>query len=144
MAYVQVITEKPHTFTISIKTEGVGKTEGLSALLKFTLPRNYPEVPPVIVVEEDNLEEQVKFMIKMKMEQVAEENLGLPMIFSIFSESIEILKEKNQEVIDDIERKRAIEKKEKLDIKKINLKSFVSLKADLDDESDSDDPDWRP
>ena len=83
-------------------------------------------------------------MIKMKMEQVAEENLGLPMIFSIFSESIEILKEKNQEVIDDIERKRAIEKKEKLDIKKINLKSFVSLKADLDDESDSDDPDWRP
>ena len=83
-------------------------------------------------------------MIKMKMEQVAEENLGLPMIFSIFSESIEILKEKNQEVIDDIERKRAIEKKEKLDIKKIILKSFVSLKADLDDESDSDDPDWRP
>ena len=141
---MQVITEKPHTFTISMKTESVGKTEGLSALIKFTLPRNYPDVPPVIAVEEDNLEEQVKDMIKMKMEQVAEENLGLPMIFSIFSECIEVLKEKNQEVIDEIKRKRAMEKKEKLDIKKINLKSFVSLKADLDDESDSDDPDWRP
>ena len=83
-------------------------------------------------------------MTMKKLKQVAQENLGLPMVFAIVSKAIEVLKEKNEEILSEAKRRRELEKKEKLDMKKINLKSFVSLKTDLGDESDSDDPDWRP
>ena len=141
---MQVISENPHSFTILVKTEDFGKTEGLWILIRFTLPKNYPDEPPDVVVDEDNLEEEMKGIIKKKLDQIAQENLGLPMVFAIVTEAIEVLKEKNEEVLSELKKKREFEKKEKLDMKKINLKSFVSLKTDLGDESDSDDPDWRP
>ena len=141
---MQVISENPHSFTILVKTEDFGKTEGLWILIRFTLPKNYPDEPPYVVVDEDNLEEEMRRIIKKKLDQIAQENLGLPMVFAIVTEAIEVLKEKNEEVLSELKKKREFEKKEKLDMKKINLKSFVSLKTDLGDESDSDDPDWRP
>ena len=141
---MQVISENPHSFTILVKTEDFGKTEGLWILIRFTLPKNYPDEPPYVVVDEDNLEEEMRGLIKKKLDQIAQENLGLPMVFAIVTEAIEVLKEKNEEVLSELKKKREFEKKEKLDMKKINLKSFVSLKTDLGDESDSDDPDWRP
>ena len=141
---MQVISENPHSFTILVKTEDFGKTEGLWILIRFTLPKNYPDEPPYVVVDEDNLEEEMRGIIKKKLDQIAQENLGLPMVFAIVTEAIEVLKEKNEEVLSELKKKREFEKKEKLDMKKINLKSFVSLKTDLGDESDSDDPDWRP
>ena len=141
---MQVISENPHSFTILVKTEDFGKTEGLWILIRFTLPKNYPDEPPYVVVDEDNLEEEMRGIIKKKLDQIAQENLGLPMVFAIVTEAIEVLKEKNEEVLNELKKKREFEKKEKLDMKKINLKSFVSLKTDLGDESDSDDPDWRP
>ena len=141
---MQVISENPHSFTILVKTEDFGKTEGLWILIRFTLPKNYPDEPPHVVVDEDNLEEEMRGIIKKKLDQIAQENLGLPMVFAIVTEAIEVLKEKNEEVLSELKKKREFEKKEKLDMKKINLKSFVSLKTDLGDESDSDDPDWRP
>ena len=141
---MQVISENPHSFTILVKTEDFGKTEGLWILIRFTLPKNYPDEPPYVVVDEDNLEEEMRGIIKKKVDQIAQENLGLPMVFAIVTEAIEVLKEKNEEVLSELKKKREFEKKEKLDMKKINLKSFVSLKTDLGDESDSDDPDWRP
>ena len=141
---MQVISENPHSFTILVKTEDFGKTEGLWILIRFTLPKNYPDEPPYVVVDEDNLEEEMRGIIKKKLDQVAQENLGLPMVFAIVTEAIEVLKEKNEEVLSELKKKREFEKEEKLDMKKINLKSFVSLKTDLGDESDSDDPDWRP
>ena len=141
---MQVISENPHSFTILVKTEDFGKMEGLWILIRFTLPKNYPDEPPYVVVDEDNLEEEMRGIIKKKLDQIAQENLGLPMVFAIVTEAIEVLKEKNEEVLSELKKKREFEKKEKLDMKKINLKSFVSLKTDLGDESDSDDPDWRP
>ena len=141
---MQVISENPNSFTILVKTEDFGKTEGLWILIRFTLPKNYPDEPPYVVVDEDNLEEEMRGLIKKKLDQIAQENLGLPMVFAIVTEAIEVLKEKNEEVLNELKKKREFEKKEKLDMKKINLKSFVSLKTDLGDESDSDDPDWRP
>ena len=141
---MQVISENPNSFTILVKTEDFGKTEGLWILIRFTLPKNYPDEPPYVVVDEDNLEEEMRGIIKKKLDQIAQENLGLPMVFAIVTEAIEVLKEKNEEVLSELKKKREFEKKEKLDMKKINLKSFVSLKTDLGDESDSDDPDWRP
>ena len=141
---MQVISENPHSFTILVKTEDFGKTEGLWILIRFTLPKNYPDEPPYVVVDEDNLEEEMRGIIKKKLDQIAQENLGLPMVFAIVTEAIEVLKEKNEEVLSELKKKKEFEKKEKLDMKKINLKSFVSLKTDLRDESDSDDPDWRP
>ena len=141
---MQVISENPNSFTILVKTEDFGKTEGLWILIRFTLPKNYPDEPPYVVVDEDNLEEEMRGIIKKKLDQIAQENLGLPMVFAIVTEAIEVLKEKNEEVLNELKKKREFEKKEKLDMKKINLKSFVSLKTDLGDESDSDDPDWRP
>ena len=141
---MQVIDEKPHTFTISVKTENFGKTEGLWILMRFTLPKNYPDDPPEMVFEEDNLEEEIREITMKKLKQVVKENLGLPMVFAIVTEAIEVLKEKNEDIVSEAKKRRELEKKEKLDMKKINLKSFVSLKTDLGDESDSDDPDWRP
>ena len=141
---MQVISENPNSFTILVKTEDFGKTEGLWILIRFTLPKNYPDERPHVVVDEDNLEEEMRGIIKKKLDQIAQENLGLPMVFAIVTEAIEVLKEKNEEVLSELKKKREFEKKEKLDMKKINLKSFVSLKTDLGDESDSDDPDWRP
>ena len=97
-----------------------------------------------MVFEEDNLEEEIREITMKKLEQVVKENLGLPMVFAIVTEAIEVLKEKNEEIVSEVKMRRELEKKEKLDMKKVNLKSFVSLKTDLEDESDSDDPDWRP
>ena len=142
--YLQVLDENPHTFTISVKTENFGKTEGLGILIRFTLPKNYPDDPPEMFFEEDNLEEEMREMTMKKLDQVVKENLGLPMVFAIVTEAIEVLKEKNEEIVGEVKKRRELERKEKLDMKKINLKSFVSLKTDLGDESDSDDPDWRP
>ena len=97
-----------------------------------------------MVFEEDNLDEEMRKITMKKLEQVVKENLGLPMVFAIVTEAIEVLKEKNEEILIEVKKRRELEKKEKLDMKKINLKSFVSLKTDLGEESDSDDPDWRP
>ena len=141
---MQVLGEKPHTFTISVKTENFGKTEGLWILIRFALPKNYPDDAPDMVIEEDNLEQEMREVIMKKLEQVVNENLGLPMVFAVVTEAIEVLKEKNEEIVSEVKKRRELEKKEKLDMKKINLKSFVSMKTDLGDESDSDDPDWRP
>ena len=141
---MQVIAQQPHTFTISVKTENFGKMEGLWILIRFTLPKNYPDDPPEMVFEEDNLEEEIREITMKKLKQVVKENLGLPMVFAIVTEAIEVLKEKNEDIVSEAKKRRELEKKEKLDMKKINLKSFVSLKTDLGDESDSDDPDWRP
>ena len=64
---MQVIDEKPHTFTISVKTENFGKTEGLWILIRFTLPKNYPDDPPDMVFEEDNLDEEMRKITMKKL-----------------------------------------------------------------------------
>ena len=84
------------SFTILVKTEDFGKPEGLWILIRFTLPKNYPDEPPFVVVDEDNLEEEMRGIIKKKLDQIAHENLGLPMVFAIVPEAIEVLKEKNE------------------------------------------------
>ena len=106
---ISVISENPHRFTIPVKTEGYDEDEGDGwlVLLKFTFPDTYPDVIPEIEVEEsDGIEDDLLREFKEAMGTVAEENLGMAMVFTIVSAGIEWLGETNDRLKREAEEER--------------------------------------
>ena len=96
---ISVISENPHRFTIPVKTDSYDEEEGgegWMVLLKFTFPDTYPDVIPEIEVEEsEGIEDYLLKEFKEAMGVVAEENIGMAMVFTIVSAGIEWLGETN-------------------------------------------------
>ena len=95
---ISVISENPHRFTIPVKTDSYDDEdgEGWLVLLKFTFPDTYPDVIPEIEVEEsEGIEDFLLKEFKAAMGAVAEENIGMAMVFTIVSAGIEWLGETN-------------------------------------------------
>eukprot|EP00088_Acartia_fossae_P021836 TRINITY_DN23207_c0_g1_i1.p1 TRINITY_DN23207_c0_g1~~TRINITY_DN23207_c0_g1_i1.p1 ORF type:complete len:243 (+),score=71.54 TRINITY_DN23207_c0_g1_i1:36-764(+) len=142
---IDIIDSNPHRFTIPVKTDDYDEEEetGRFVLLKFTLPKEYPSVAPEVDFEEslnldeDNLDTMLDEFIK---EQI-QENLDMPMIFTIVSAAIEWLGETNdrlkREAVEAAERRKEEEEeaeRKKLEGTKVTIESFLAWKADFDRE----------
>ena len=142
---IDIISENPHRFTIPVKTEEYDdeeSDEGMMTLLKFTFPDTYPEVIPQIDIEEsDGIDDHVLEEFKEAMNTVAEENIGMAMVFTIVSAAIEWLGEKNEQLKrEEEEEKKRIkdmeeeEERKKLEGTKVTIESFLAWKAEFDAE----------
>ncbi|KAM8809682.1 RWD domain-containing protein 1 [Eudromia elegans] len=105
-----VLSEKPTTFTITVTSEAGENDETVQTTLKFTYREKYPDETPLYeIVSQENLEgNDVMDIIKL-LEQQAEENLGMVMIFTLVS----AVQEKLNEIVDQIKTRREEEKKQK-------------------------------
>ena len=141
---ISVISDNPHRFTIPVKTEGYDEEEGdgWMVLLKFTFPDTYPDVIPEIEVEEyEGIEDHLLHDFKVAMGSVAEENLGMAMVFTIVSAGIEWMGETNDRLKQEAEEERRKlkeleeeEERKKLEGTKVTIESFLAWKAEFDAE----------
>ena len=133
-------------FTIPVKTDDYdeedGGGEGMWVLLKFTFPKNYPdEAPEMEIEEEENMDEDMRNGLRKKLAEVAEENLGMAMVFTIVSEAIQWLGETQDRLKDEeearikkIKDEADAEEQRKLEGTKVTIESFLAWKADFDEE----------
>lgn len=142
---IDIISENPHRFTIPVKTaeyDDEENDEGMMTLLKFTFPDTYPDVIPEIEVEEcDGIDDDVLEEYKEALNNAAEENLGMAMVFTIVSAGIEWLGDKNEQLKREAEEERQRikeleeeEERKKLEGTKVTIESFLAWKADFDAE----------
>lgn len=142
---VDIIGDSPHRFTIPAKTEDYDDEEkegGMQILMKFTFPNKYPEEKPEIEFEEsDNIEDEHLKELRVHLDGVAEENLGMPMVFSIVSEAIQWLGDTNdrlkEEAAEAIRKRKEAddeEERKKLEGTKVTIESFLAWKAEFDAE----------
>jgi len=142
---IDILDTSPHRFTIPVKTDDYDEDEGLGrmVLLKFSFTKTYPSEAPLVEVEEsENMEEDgiLDDMAAHIKEQI-EENLGMPMIFTIISAMIEWLGETNdrlkREAEEEAQRIKDAadeEERKKLEGTKVTIESFLAWKADFDKE----------
>jgi len=141
---IDILGESPHRFTIPIKTEDYDEDEGIGrfVLLKFTFTPTYPSKAPEVEFEDsENLEDEHLDEMREEINKQIEENLGMPMAFTIVSACIEWLGEKNDQIKREEEeaiqrRKEAEEEEErkKLEGTKVTIESFLAWKAEFDRE----------
>lgn len=129
-------------FTVSLKTEDYEDTEGAFCLIGFTYVPKYPDEAPVIeMVDSSNLDDNVVEELLDYLNNLAEENLGMVMVFTLISSAQEWLGSKVDELkkkrLEEIERN-AKEKEEaerkKFEGTRVTVESFLSWKAAFDAE----------
>lgn len=139
---IDVLNDNPHRFTIPVKTEEYDEDtgDGMWVLLKFTFPDTYPDVGTEVEFEEsEGIDYEQLEDLKEHMKGVVEENLGMPMVFTIVSDVIEWLGETNdrlkREAEEAIQKQKDIEDEEerkKLEGTKVTIESFLAWKAIFD------------
>ena len=125
---------------------GICLQNGLWVLLKFTFTPTYPEeVPLVEIEEEENMEEEMVHQLMARLRDVAEENLGMAMVFTIVSEAIQWLAETNDRIKREEEEEKQKKKdaedeeeRKKLEGTKVTIESFLSWKAGFDAEKQAE------
>ncbi|KAI8488194.1 RWD domain-containing protein 1 [Branchiostoma belcheri] len=85
---LEVLETEPHCFKLSLSAESDSHEEGapLGVDLQFTYVPTYPDAPPEMeVLSPQNLTEQDVSSIQDLLQQQAEENLGMVMVFTLVS-----------------------------------------------------------
>lgn len=102
-----VLSEKPTSFTITVTSDAGEDDETVEATLKFTYLEKYPDEPPLWeIFSQENLEDSDAEGILTLLQQQAEENLGMVMIFTL----VTAVQEKLNEIVDQIKSRREEEK----------------------------------
>jgi len=146
---IDILCDNPFRFTIPVKTseyDDEESDEGMFTLLKFSFPDTYPDVAPEIDIEDDDgIDDDVLEEFKSALLAVAEENLGMAMVFTIVSAGIEWLGEKNDQLKREAEEEKQRIKEEeeeeerrKLEGTKVTIESFLAWKAEFDAEKDTE------
>ncbi|XP_066508798.1 RWD domain-containing protein 1-like [Hoplias malabaricus] len=105
-----VLSEDPTSFTITVNSDAGENDETVQVTLKFTYVENYPDEPPLWEIQaHENLEDLDTEDILTLLQQQAEENLGMVMIFTL----VTAVQEKLNEIIDQIKSRREEEKQRK-------------------------------
>ncbi|XP_020779347.1 RWD domain-containing protein 1 [Boleophthalmus pectinirostris] len=102
-----VLSDNPTSFTITVTSDAGENGETVETLLKFTYVENYPDEPPLWEIQsQENLEDGDVEEILALLQQQAEENLGMVMIFTL----VTAVQEKLNEIVDAIKTRREEEK----------------------------------
>ncbi|XP_069028076.1 RWD domain-containing protein 1 [Embiotoca jacksoni] len=105
-----VLSEDPTSFTINVTSDAGEHGETVEATLKFTYVGNYPDEPPLWEIHsQENLEDRDMEDILSFLQQQAEENLGMVMIFTL----VTAVQEKLNEIVDAMKNRREEEKRRK-------------------------------
>uniref|UniRef100_W5NKJ3 RWD domain-containing protein 1 n=1 Tax=Lepisosteus oculatus TaxID=7918 RepID=W5NKJ3_LEPOC len=105
-----VLSENPSSFTITVTSDAGENDETVQTTLKFTYVETYPDEPPLYeIFSQDNLEDSDITDILTLLQQQAEENLGMVMIFTL----VTAVQEKLNEIVDQIKKRREEEKRRK-------------------------------
>ncbi|XP_071777406.1 RWD domain-containing protein 1 [Centroberyx gerrardi] len=105
-----VLSEEPTSFTITVTSDAGENDEMVEATLKFTYVEKYPDEPPLWeIYSQENLEDADSGDILTLLQQQAEENLGMVMIFTL----VTAVQEKLNEIVDQIKNRREEEKRRK-------------------------------
>ncbi|RVE62133.1 hypothetical protein OJAV_G00154140 [Oryzias javanicus] len=105
-----VLSENPTTFTVTVTSdiEEDGKT--VEATLKFTYTEKYPDEPPLLeIYSQENLEDRDVEELLLLLEEQAEANLGMVMIFTL----VTAVQERLNEIVDLMKNRWEEEKRQK-------------------------------
>ncbi|XP_030640165.1 RWD domain-containing protein 1 [Chanos chanos] len=137
-----VLSEEPTSFTITVASDAGETGETVEVTLKFTYVEKYPDEPPLWeIYSQENLEDSDVEDILALLQQQAEENLGMVMIFTL----VTAVQEKLNEIVDQIKSRREEEKRrkereaEEAEKKEfqgtvVTIESFLSWKAKFEQE----------
>ncbi|XP_072251102.1 RWD domain-containing protein 1 isoform X2 [Leuresthes tenuis] len=105
-----VLSEDPTSFTITVTSDAGEHGETVEATLKFTYVDKYPDEPPLWeICFQENLEDSDTEDILTLLQQQAEENLGMVMIFTL----VTAVQEKLNEIVDMMKNRQEEEKRRK-------------------------------
>ncbi|CAK6972010.1 RWD domain-containing protein 1 [Scomber scombrus] len=105
-----VLSEDPISFTITVTSDAGENGETVETMLKFTYVEKYPDEPPLWEIHsQENLEDSDVEDILTLLQQQAEENLGMVMIFTL----VTAVQEKLNEIVDMMKNRRDEEKQRK-------------------------------
>ncbi|KAK5862801.1 hypothetical protein PBY51_018161 [Eleginops maclovinus] len=105
-----VLSEEPISFTINVTSDAGENGETTEATLKFTYVEKYPDEPPLWEIHtQENLEDSDMGEILALLQQQADENLGMVMIFTL----VTAVQEKLNEIVDLMKNRREEEKRRK-------------------------------
>uniref|UniRef100_A0A8C4ZA78 RWD domain-containing protein 1 n=1 Tax=Gadus morhua TaxID=8049 RepID=A0A8C4ZA78_GADMO len=131
------LSDEPISFTITVTSDEGENDEIAEATLKFTYVEKYPDEPPEWeIFSRENLEDADEEEILTLLQQQAEENLGMVMIFTL----VTAVQEKLNEMVDQIKNRREEEKmrqeREAEEAEKVtfqgtvvNIENFLAWKA---------------
>ncbi|XP_063613680.1 RWD domain-containing protein 1-like [Penaeus indicus] len=139
--------EPRHKFRITVKSEGSDPYDEIQTLpatiiLNFEYTPTYPDEPPVMeVIAVENIEEEELDDLRTKLNEQCEENLGMVMVFTLVSYSLEWLTTHMEGIAlstkEELERKK--KEQEEIDRKKfegtrVTVETFLAWKAKFDAE----------
>uniref|UniRef100_A0A3Q4N7J5 RWD domain-containing protein 1 n=1 Tax=Neolamprologus brichardi TaxID=32507 RepID=A0A3Q4N7J5_NEOBR len=105
-----VLSEDPTSFTITVTSDAGENGETVETTLKFTYVDKYPDEPPLWeIYSQENLEESDTEDILTLLQQQAEENLGMVMIFTL----VTAVQEKLNTIVDVMKNRQEEEKRRK-------------------------------
>lgn len=105
-----VLSDDPTSFTITVTSDAGENGETVETTLKFTYVEKYPDEAPLWEIQsQENLEDQDMEEVLTLLQQQAEENLGMVMIFTL----VTAVQEKLNEIVDAIKTRQEEEKRRK-------------------------------
>lgn len=146
---LEIIQTSPHVFTVKVASQPSEdyrhedtEDDRVSCVVQFSYTPKYPEELPAIEIESsDNLTEEQQAMILQFINEQAEENLGMVMVFTIIS----ALQERLTVLVEDTKREAEEQRtrKEKLaeeaaqkrfEGTRVTIETFLAWKAKFDAE----------
>jgi len=136
-------TEPRHCFQLEVKSQPVrDSNETVSCMLQFSYVAKYPEaIPRMEIVSSEGLDDDALAKLTAYMTQLAEENLGMVMVFTIVSAMQERLTQLIEEAEADrvAEKDRIIREAEEAEQKRfegtrVSVESFLAWKTKFDAE----------
>lgn len=135
-----VLATSPASFSITVSSEAEEEEENVVVTLKFTYVKTYPDDAPLYeIISQDNLEDSDGSGLLALLQEQAQENLGMVMIFTLVS----AVQDRLNEIVDQIKTRREEEKliveKEAEEAEKVRfhgtpvtIENFLSWKAKFD------------
>ncbi|XP_063773244.1 RWD domain-containing protein 1 [Pseudophryne corroboree] len=137
-----VLSKSPASFSITVTSEAAEDEENVQVTLKFTYVGSYPDKAPLYeIVSQENLEDSDASGILTVLEEQAQENLGMVMIFTLVSAVQDRLNEIVDQIKSRIEEEKVKKEKEAEEAEKVvfhgtpvSIESFLNWKANFEAE----------